>query len=423
MREILIIMRREFLERVRTRAFALGTLAFPLFTIGIMLIPAVIERPGDEKRVALVDDAPSGIGAAFERTLTTPSEDEQDYRYIVERVDGPFEAARAGLNARVQAEEIDGYVVLPATLLEDNEVIYRARNVANRRMLRDIARAASAAVQGERLRLAGLEGAKVAELIMAVRVNEAQVTATGEEGRGAEATFWYAYIVAFLIYFMTVLYGVAVMRSVLEEKTNRISEVMVSSVRAQNLMLGKILGVSSAAILQVAIWGGMILVLVTQSQAIAGLVGVSSESFAAWSIAPASAALFAGYFVLGFFLYAAIFAALGAAMTTEQEAQSMQMIVMIPLFVPLLFLGAVTNEPLGSIATTLGLIPLTAPITMPMRIATAPIPAAQIALSMALLALAVVLVSWLAGKIYRIGILATGRKATVGELVRWLREA
>jgi ABC-2 type transport system permease protein len=420
---MLIIVRREFLERVRTRAFTIGTLAFPVFMVGIMVLPTVVGGGGEEKTLVLVDEAPAGIGDAFAGLLSVPPTAEDDYRYTIERIAGPLESVRAELNARVQAEEIDGYVALPPDLLDSNRVIYRASNIANRRVLRDVSRAASQATQGERLRKAGLEGAAVAELIRPIDVNEAQVTATGEEGRDFETTFWFAYLVAFLIYFMTVLYGTAVMRSVLEEKTNRISEVLVSSVRAQNLMLGKILGVSAAAVLQVAIWGAMMVLLVTQSDRMAELIGVPPETLSSLSIAPANAVLFALYFIVGFLLYAALFAALGAAMTTEQEAQSTQMVVMLPLIVPLLMLGAITNEPLGTVATVLGLIPLTAPIAMPMRIATAPIPAAQTALSLALLVLALLVLAWLAGKIYRIGILATGRKATLSEIGRWLGEA
>jgi ABC-2 type transport system permease protein len=423
MREVLIIVRREFLERVRTRAFALGTIAFPIFMIAVMVLPGLLERGGQHKRLVVVDEAPAGIGVSFTRILSAPSEAADDYSYTIETVPGPFADVRASLNARVQAEQIDGYVVLPADLLANNHVVFRARNVANRRVLRDVARAASQAAQGERLRSAGLRGAEVAQLIQPIVVDEAQVTATGEAGRNAETTFWFAYLVAFLIYFMTAIYGTSVMRSVLEEKASRISEVLVSSVPARDLMLGKILGVSSAALLQVAIWGALILVLVTQSATIAQLVGVPAESLAALRIAPASAALFGVYFVLGFFLYAALFAALGATMTTEQEAQSMQMLVMVPLFVPLLMLGAITNEPLGTVATTVGLIPFTAPIAMPMRIATAPIPWTQTALSIGILLASLVLLAWLAGKIYRIGILATGRKATLAEIGRWLREA
>lgn len=423
MREVMIIVRREFRERVQTRAFLLGTLAMPVFMTAIFVLPSIIGGGGEPRRLAVVDDAPAGIGDAFVATLTAPETDD-DSEYVVERVAAPFDDVRAELNTRVQAEEIDGYVALPSDLIESNRIVYRARNIANLTMLRDITRAASRAAQGERLRRAGLESAEVAELVRNVDVDQAQITAAGEEGgRDATTTFLFAYGVAFLIYFMTLLYGIAVMRSVLEEKNSRIAEVLMSSVRAQNLMLGKILGVGGAAVLQVAIWVAVIALLVTQSDRIAELFGATPDALAALSIPAGTAALFGTYFVLGFFLYAALFAAVGAAMTTEQETQSVQMIVLIPLILPLLLLVAITNEPLGGIATTLGLVPFTSPIAMPMRVAASPIPAAQVALSIALLVVALGALAWLAGKIYRIGILSTGRRASVRDIMQWLRAA
>lgn len=423
MREVMIIVNRELRERVSSRAFLVGTFSLPIFMVAIMVLPGLIGGQGEEKRLAVVDEAPAGIGDAFAGLLVAPPESDDDYRYEVERVPGSFDQARADLHARVQAEEIDGYVVLPADMLEASRVVYRARNIANMRMLRDVSRAASRAAQGERLRRAGLEGGELAELLRNVTVDQAQITATGEQGRDAQSTFWVAYIVAFVIYLMVALYGSAVTRSVLEEKTNRIAEVLMSSVRAQNLMLGKILGVGGAAVLQVIIWAALIALLVTQSARIAELAGITPEGLAAISIAPGAAVLLIAYFTLGFFLYAALFAALGAAMTTDQETQSFTMVLMIPLFLPLIMLFALTNDPLGGIATTLGLIPFTAPIAMPIRIATTAIPGSQIALSLILLVLSLAALAWLAGKIYRIGILSTGRRASISDIVRWLRTA
>lgn len=424
MREVMIIVRREFRERVGSRAFVLGTLALPVFMAAIFVLPGMIDGGGAAKQLAVVDEAPAGIGDAFIAVLTAPSEGNDDSEYVVERVTGSFDDVRADLNLRVHTEELDGYVALPADLIESNRIVYRARNIANFQALRDITRAASQAAQGERLRRAGLESAEVAELVRNVDVDQAQITAAGEEGgRDAATTFFFAYGVAFLIYFMTLFYGIAVMRSVLEEKNSRIAEVLMSSVRAQNLMLGKIVGVGGAAVLQVGIWAAVIALLITQSDRIAELVGATPDILATLSIPAGTAALFGAYFVLGFFLYAALFAAVGAAMTSEQETQSVQMIVLIPLILPLLLLVPITNEPLGGIATTLGLVPFTAPIAMPMRVAASPIPAAQVALSIVLLAAALGALAWVAGKIYRIGILSTGRRANVREIVQWLRTA
>jgi ABC-2 type transport system permease protein len=370
----------------------------------------------------LVDETNGPVGRDLVFLMTRKPESDDEYTYSIERVTGTYDAHRAELNARIQAEEIDGYIVLPADVMQKDKILYRARNIANRQMLRDVNRNGSAAVQAERLRRTGIAARNLAPLLKPIDVEEAEITATGQEGRGAESTFFYAYIVAFLNYFMVAIYGMTVLRSVLEEKTNRISEVMVSSVRASDLMLGKIVGVSGAALLQVGIWT-LVMLAVTKTDLLTRALGIPPDALRAVSIDLASGILYFAYFILGFLLFAAVFAALGAAITTEQEAQSLQMIVMVPLFVPLLFLGPITNEPLGSLAVAFGYIPFTAPIAMPMRIATAPIPQVQIAVSLLILNTATLGIALLAGKIYRIGILSTGRRPTLAELARWLRQA
>jgi ABC-2 type transport system permease protein len=423
MRELLLIVKREFRERVRSRAFVIGTIAFPLFMIAIMALPRLTDRRGAERALVVVDEAPGTVGSQFIATLTAPPDDAAQNRYTVERVEGPFDAIREQLNARVQAEEIDGYVVLPAAILDDSQVLYRARNIASFTVLRDIRQAASRAAQAERLRLAGLQSDELALLLRPVEVETARITTAGTEGAGAESTFWIAYVVALLIYFMVAFYGMSVLRSVLEEKTTRIAEVLASSVKGMHLMMGKIIGVGAAALLQVGIWATVMVLVLTQSDLLASQFGLPAGMLGTVAIAPLQAVIYLAFFVLGFLLFAAIFAALGATVTSDQEAQSLQMVGMVPLFVPLLFLMQVTTEPLGAIATTLGLVPFTAPIAMPMRMAAAPIPPLEIAGSLLLLAVAVVVVAWLAGKVYRIGILSTGRKPTLVEVVRWLRMA
>jgi ABC-2 type transport system permease protein len=279
----------------------------------------------------------------------------------------------------------------------------------------------SGAVQAVRLRDAGLEVEEVAALVRPVSVDEAQITASGEEGGDAFTTFFFAYAVTFLIYFITFFYSLAVMRSVLEEKTNRISEVLVSSVPSSRLLAGKIMGVSAAAILQVGIWVLIVAIAVMNSDALTQRFGVPTEVFEAITIPVGAVVQFLAFFLLGFVLFSSMFAALGAAVTSEHEAQSYQFMLLVPLIVPMLFLAAITGEPTGRIATTLGMVPFTAPVAMPMRIASAPIPAWQIAASLLLIALTAMAVAWLAGKIYRIGMLSTGKKASLKDLGRWLR--
>jgi ABC-2 type transport system permease protein len=222
---------------------------------------------------------------------------------------------------------------------------------------------------------------------------------------------------------MILLYGMNVLRSVLEEKQNKIAEVIVSSMKASHLMLGKILGVGAVALLQVGIWGVLMGLAAARSDTLGTRIGLPPGALDVVHVPPATVAAMFGFFVLGFFLYAALYAALGAAVNSEQEAQQLQLPVMMPLIVPMVLVMQIVSDPLGPVATTLGLIPFTAPVAMAMRLAAAPVPPVQIAASLALLAATVLAVAWVAGKIYRVGILSTGKKPTLRELGQWLRMA
>jgi len=426
MSEWMIVLKREFRERVFSKGFVLSTLLFPLFIAALMILPAVLGAgSGGQRTLVVVDEAPAGVGDYVVSALGRPpkADEKGAYTYRVERVAGPFAGVREGLNQRVLAEEIDGYVHLPPTLLQASAVDYRARNLSSFRVERDIGRAVSEAAQAARLRQAGLDLTEVSTLLRPVQVNGAKITAAGEEAGSAEASFFLGYILGFLIYLLVFIYGVNVMRSVLEEKTNRIVEVIVSSMKASHLMLGKILGVGAVALLQVGIWAAIGVITSTQSGGIAARMGLPPGALSSFSVSPWLFVSAIGFFLLGFFLYAALFAALGAAVNSEQEAQQFQTLAFIPLIIPMLFLGPITNEPLGTTATVLGLIPFTAPVTMPMRMAAATVPTWQILASLGGIAVMVLVVAWLAGKIYRVGILSTGTKPTLRELGRWLRAA
>jgi ABC-2 type transport system permease protein len=423
MRNVVLVMRREFRERVAAKSFLIGTLLFPLLIVGLILLPRLVGASGTDWRMALVNEGPPGVGDAFAGALAELPSSPDENTYHVVRVDGRFDEIRERLNTQVTEKEIDGYVVLPADVLDGGAIQFRARNVGSFAVMRDLRRTAGRAVQTERIRAAGIDAASIAALIAPVDIEEARVGAAGEERRGARSTFWAAYIVAFLIYIMVTLYGVAVMRSVLEEKTSRIAEVLMSAIRAPHLVAGKIVGVGAAAVTQVLIWIGIVALIVTQSERFGEWFVLPDEAVQALSVQPMTGLLLFAYFVLGFFLYAAVFAMVGAAVTSEQEAQSVQFLALVPLIAPMMFLQAILNAPLGTTARTLGLIPFTAPVAMPMRMASAPIPAIEIAASLTLLVTGTAVLAWMAGKIYRVGILSTGKRPSVTELVRWLRSA
>lgn len=398
----------------------IGTLIFPLIMIGLILLPRLVGSGGTERTIVMVNDGPAGVGEAFAAGLGAKAASTDENTYHVKPLPGPYNQVRESLNQQVERKEIDGYVVLPSDVLTSGTIMFRARNVGSFAVMRDLRTAGTRAVQSERLKTAGISPAAVAALIAPVRVDEAKITSRGEERGGALSTFLAAYVVAFLIYLMTTLYGVAVMRSVLEEKTNRIAEILMSTIRATHLVFGKIIGVGSAAVTQVLIWAAILTLFVSQSHRFGDRFALPDSIMQAMRVEPGTGVLLFLFFLLGFFLYASIFATVGASVTSEQEAQSVQFIALLPLISPLLFLESILNAPLGPTATTLGLIPFTAPIAMPMRMASSPVPAIEIVVSLALMLCAIVVVAWVAGKIYRVGMLSTGKRPTLAELGRWV---
>lgn len=423
MRNVFLIIRREFLERVRTKAFILGTVLFPVFMMAMVFLPALIKSGGGERTLVLVDQAPAGLGTRVAETLQAPKEDKDAIRYTVRRVEGPLEAQRARLNAQVESKEIDGYLWIGPDVLTSNQVQFRARDVTRVQVVQDIGNAVTGAVREERLRGSGVTAAQVAALVREVDVKASRITGGGEEGANLFATLITAYVLMFLFINLITIYGQAAMRSVLEEKNNRIVEVIVSSVRATHLMTGKVLGMASVALLQVAIWVSFSVLLASQGGMLSRRFGMNAGAFRSLQLPAGVWAAVLVFFVLGFVLYASIYAAAGSAVTSEQEAQQMAMPLMLPLFIPLVFIQPVLTDPLGSTARMMSLIPFTSPLVMPMRAVATDIPAWEIAASIALLVVSVLAVLWLAGKIYRVGVLSTGKKPSFSELIRWMRMA
>jgi ABC-2 type transport system permease protein len=426
--ELWLVLEREFVQRVRSRSFLLSTALVPLFMLAIFGIPLAMEVMGEGGRhhVVVVDEAPAAVGEQVVAALSAEPVRRRDAHFEVERLRAPLAAVRDSLNAAVAAEAIDGYLWLPPDVVAGGRVAYRARNVTDFEVQQRLGAIVSQAVQAVRLGEAGLQIGEVASLLQPVRVEASRITRDGADGASGAATFLLSIIAGFLLYFLILFYGAQVMQSVQEEKTNRISEVLVSSIRAPYLMMGKVLGVGSAALLQVAIWGVFGALLVSQRERLAGAVGAAPGTLGNLSlslvdpVAGVSILLFA---LFGFFLYAALFAAAGAAAASSEDAQRFTFPLITPLILPMLLQQQIIRDPQGTLATFLGWLPLTSPIVMPMRMGSGTIHTPEIAGALLTLLAGVALLGWVAGKIYRVGILATGKRPTLRELGRWLRTA
>jgi ABC-2 type transport system permease protein len=417
------VVRREFIERVRTKWFIISTVLGPVFLIGIMVLPAVLAtRDSGPRTIAIVDD---GSGGLAERVLTQFS---VGNRFIVSRVkvdERDRQAALDTLTGAVQAKRLDGFLLLKPTTLETGKFEYQGRNVASLRDMQNLEVALRQIVVVERLTRRGIDPGIVEEAQQRIELETKRITKKGATGETGEATFFLAYSVGFVLYMMIFLYAVNVMRSVIEEKQTRIIEVLVSSMKPFELMLGKVIGVGGVGLFQCAIWGASALALLAYGQALFGFLHITPEQAAAVKfpdIGLAFVLITLAYFLFGYIIYSALFAVVGASVNTEAEAQQAQMPVTMLLVAAIIMFPAILQEPGGRLGVTMGMIPFFSPIIMPIRYAASEVPPAEVALSLAVLVLSTLLTVWVAARIYRVGILMYGKRPSFREMIRWARE-
>ncbi len=258
---------------------------------------------------------------------------------------------------------------------------------------------------------------EVSKLLRTIEIRRLQVKDGSASESNGQQRFWAAYGMMFLLYFSVSFYGLNVGRSVVEEKTSRIFEILLSSVKAESLMVGKLLGVGAAALTQLGIWFGLVAFYAgSQMAAQAGIHGIASLG-----IQPLQIVFFLVYFVLGFLFYSALSAGLGATMSTEQEMNQFQVIIMLPLIVAFTLFSYVLGSPSSALSVGLSLFPPCTPLIMCLRMGVQMPPMWQLLLSVVLMVVAIYAVLWIASRIYRIGILMYGKRPNLPEMMRWMR--
>jgi ABC-2 type transport system permease protein len=241
---------------------------------------------------------------------------------------------------------------------------------------------------------------------------------TTQAGKNADtvSTFVAIYVLFFLMYMVILLYGMNVARSIIEEKTSRVFEVLLATIKPEELMAGKVIGVGSVGLTQVAVWLLTAIILTSGS-----LVGALAGSKVHVSLNPMQIIFFVVYFLLGYLLYSSIAAALGAMVNSDQELQQLNMILVMPLAGCMFALAPVISNPSGTVARVISLIPFCTPLIMYLRISLATPPAWEIALSIVLMLVTIYAILWVTARIYRVGILMYGKRPNLPEILRWLK--
>ncbi|MCP4896854.1 MAG: ABC transporter permease [bacterium] len=436
------VIRREYLERVRTKAFWISTLVVPFFLGAMMIIPAwLAARGGGEFDIAVLDltgrfaekidenlqqglngTAPSRGSEAGELQVFEEAEagaQPLNVRLIPQAPGSDPKATRERLKQQVLNRDFDGLLVLPATLPDAGEPEYVAPNVASFRMLAELKGSIRDVIIADRLTAAGLDPEHIGELTKRVGLRTMKLGDKGEETHDQGQGFILSYVLVLIIYMTVLMYGIYVMRGVLEEKSSHIVEVIVSTVKPFELMLGKILGIGAVGLTQFALWS--LLMFTLTSPGVGSAVGMGDMELP--TIPPIQLIFFVVYFVLGFLLYGTLYAGVGAAFDTEQEAQNFQGAITVFLVIPLLLIMQILNDPSGTVAVVMSLVPFFTPILMFLRMTLVQVPAIQIIASLVIMIGSIIGATWIVGKIYRIGILMHGSKPKLKDLMRWLREA
>jgi ABC-2 type transport system permease protein len=340
---------------------------------------------------------------------------------VVTTTEGGVAAAESLATRLVVADSVRGYLVLDSATLAAGAARYSGGNTTALFDMQRLESAVQRALVMWRIDQGGVDpelGRQLAST--SVRLATERLSARGRGGSG-ELNLVAGLAVAMLLYFMMFIYGIAVMRGVLEEKQSRVAEVVIASVSPGRLLLGKVLGVCAVGLTQMAVWMAASAALWRVRGPLLGALGVESPGLSLPAVGGGVLAVLVAFFITGFLLYAGIFAATGASVNSEQEAQQAQTPVMVLLVSTIVFAQSVLMQPDGALARTLSLLPHSAPIMMPMRMTVTQVPAAEVALSLASVAVGAVLSIWAAARIYRVGLLMTGKRASVAELLRWLR--
>jgi len=420
MHKLWLIIKREYITRVKTKGFVIGTLIVPLLGIGFtfLIVFLVGHQSSQAMRLAIVDET-GGIAPSVAGQLQTRMSEGKPQFSIADTIEKPADpdATQTDLRGRINSGGLDAYLVIPADLSKAVEL--HTKNAGNFSLIGPISSAANAAVVEARLNERGIHVDNVRDLVKSADFQIIKVSKGGEAVEKGQ-TIGVAIALVVLLYMSLLMYGIITMRSVLEEKTTRTMEVLISAVTPSQLLAGKILGVAGVAITQFLIWGATVVLLGTYGVAMAAMGGAGSVLSGIH--VPASVMICAVvYFFCGYFLYSSMFAAVGAACSNEQDAAQLQWIAMAPLVFTMLIYSVVLNDSTSRLSVVLSEIPFFAPVLMPLRVSLQTPPVWQIALSIAVLLASIAVVVIGSAKIYRIGILMYGKRPTLPEMFRWLR--
>ena len=428
MRNMFIIARREYLERIRSKAFIVMTVLIPVLMLGATVLPTFLMLRGSGETKHIVVVASSQVtGELLRDQLNKASEqrakdvtantgmnrrNQEKFTYQIDIVTDTSQSQHDALSEKVKQKQLAGAIFATDDALAAHKVSFLTRDISNFSTIEDVRSAITQTIRRSFLVSKGLTQDDIDATFKPVELDSKTPGGSGNP----LTVFFTAFAMVMIMYMTTLLYGINVMRAIIEEKTSRVMEVMLASARPMEMMGGKIIGVGAVGLTQVAIWAST-----------AGLYfsynALASGSSLKNIVSLKLAVFFAVFFLLGYILYSTLCAAIGAMVNSDQEAQQLQFIVMAPMIIAVIMLGSIIQSPNGPTAVWGSLFPLTAPLLMFLRISLEMPPWWQIWLSIGLMILTAYVLVFLCARIYRVGVLMYGKRPTLPEIVKWIKYA
>ncbi len=413
MRNIWLVAKREYLEQVRGRAFKMTTFGVPAvfaLLIGVGYLSSLGLGAGKHLAVAANDALLAG-------EIKGQILGDKDAKARVDVISPATDADRTTLIDEVRKKQLDGFLWIDTPQGQTPSATYTSQSSGDFITGGRLHDAVNHAILDARLTSGGMAHAAADKLVDGVHIQTYQVKKDGSVVKSnAEASFWKGYVMAILLSMTTMIYGMNVARSIIQEKTSRIFEVMLAIARPSDMLAGKLIGVGAVGLTQIGIWLVAGAILLGTPYAASFLTGDYEVH-----ISITETVLFPIYFLLGYLLYSSLFAGLAATCETEQELQMYMPLAAAPTWLSFSLIMLVINDSNSFWSVAASLFPPTAPIIMFLRMASQIPPVWQFAASIGLLILSIWVTLWISAKLYRVGILMYGKRATLPELVRWLR--
>jgi len=431
--KIWTIISHEYISKITSKGFIIGTLVAPLAIVllyGVIIAVTVMSQNQTALKLAILDKT-GEIGTEL------VSRDTAKFYLVNESEDN--------LKKKVLDSELDGFVLIPENFANDGKILVFTRGGGGMGFINVIEKNSYDILLDRKMKEINASQDLINLIDRGVTIETQKVTEEGSQEDYSQLFAFLGYIMGFVIYGLMFTYGAFVMRGVIEEKSNRIVEVIASSVKPFDMMFGKVVGIGAVGLTQVLFWILILVILFAAGGAIATQFispqDLSQQAMNAqqmqqmpeqnemlnfiqnFSISPWLVIAFLFYFLAGYFIYSSLFAAVGSAVDQEQDAAQLQLPVSLPIIIPIMFITSVMSDPNGTLSTVLSLIPFFSPILMIARIAAAEVPIWQIALSVVLLGLTFLGSLWFAAKIYRVGILMYGKKPTFKDIIKWFKLA